>query len=280
MSIVDLHDVELLNDLLVDPDLPVLESWDDRFAKVNGEDVVQLIQSLNLLVNLSYVSNDGTYVFNLVHHSVGIVCLEHASDGLSALSQVVQVTLSRLLLLLVLTDPGLKLVLLLQSRVDCLNVKQLSLAPVVQVEVRVLHSLAQLEHTLLDDGRGGLDNLRVAEDHLLLLSIDVLCQVEFLVFVEHVQHGLVVLDTLGLVLHVESDGLLHLPEDRDDLLGKVLELLAVEVQLVPLERIVEMVLDLEGFSHPLDCLRHHLLSHGSESLRYVTVGSREGHHLL
>jgi len=270
MSIVDLHDVKLLNDLLVDPNLPVLESWNDRLPKVNGEDIMELIQSLNLLVN----------VFNLVHHSVGIVCLEHASDGLSALSQVVQVTLCRLLLLLVLTDPSLKLVLLLQSRVDCLNVKELSLAPVIQVEVGILHSLAQLEHTLLDDGRGGLDNLRVAEDHLLLLSIDVLCQVELLVLVEHVQHRLVVLNALGLVLHVESDRLLHLLQDRDDLLGEVLELLAIEVQLVLLKRVVEMVLDLEGFSHPLDSLRDHLLSHGSESLRYVTVGSRERHHLL
>ena len=44
MGVVDLHDVELLDDLLINLDLPGLERWDHLFAEINRQDVVQLRQ--------------------------------------------------------------------------------------------------------------------------------------------------------------------------------------------------------------------------------------------
>lgn len=52
MSIVDLHDIELLHNLLIDLDLSSFEGWNDFLTEIDGEDVVQLTKSLNLLVSL------------------------------------------------------------------------------------------------------------------------------------------------------------------------------------------------------------------------------------
>ena len=44
MGIIDLHDVELLDDLLIYLDLPLFEHWDDLLAQINRNEVVKLIQ--------------------------------------------------------------------------------------------------------------------------------------------------------------------------------------------------------------------------------------------
>ena len=52
MRIVDLHHVELLHNLLINLDLSALESWDHFLAQVDGQDVVQPAQGLDLFIGL------------------------------------------------------------------------------------------------------------------------------------------------------------------------------------------------------------------------------------
>ena len=52
MRIVYLHDVELLDNLSVDLDLLCFELWDDLLSEVNGDDVVQYVETLNFLICL------------------------------------------------------------------------------------------------------------------------------------------------------------------------------------------------------------------------------------
>ena len=78
MRVVDLHDVELLHDLVVDLDLARLEGRDDLLAEVDGQDVMQLVQRLNLLVSLKIITHlCGTYDLDLIDHGVCIRLHEH-----------------------------------------------------------------------------------------------------------------------------------------------------------------------------------------------------------
>ena len=52
MRVVDLHNVELLYDLGVYVYLLHLEDWYDLLAKIDGDQVVQRSQGLDLLINL------------------------------------------------------------------------------------------------------------------------------------------------------------------------------------------------------------------------------------
>jgi hypothetical protein len=52
MSIIDLRNVELLQDFLVDVNFSVFESWNDGFAKVDGDNIVQNLQALDFFVRL------------------------------------------------------------------------------------------------------------------------------------------------------------------------------------------------------------------------------------
>ena len=53
MRIVDLHYVELLDDLLVNLDLPCLEGGNDLLAEVDGDQIIELIEALDLFVSLN-----------------------------------------------------------------------------------------------------------------------------------------------------------------------------------------------------------------------------------
>lgn len=52
VCIVDLHDVKLLDDLLVLNCLLLLEFWNDFFPEVNCDDVVQRVKCLNFFISL------------------------------------------------------------------------------------------------------------------------------------------------------------------------------------------------------------------------------------
>ena len=52
MRVVDLHNVELLYDLGVYVYLLHLEDWYDLLAKIDGDQVVQRSQGLDLLIDL------------------------------------------------------------------------------------------------------------------------------------------------------------------------------------------------------------------------------------
>lgn len=71
MSIVDLHHVELLNNLLINLDFPGLERRNDLFAQVNSDDIMKLVQSLNFLISC----------FDFVYHSVRVSSHEHLLNG-------------------------------------------------------------------------------------------------------------------------------------------------------------------------------------------------------
>ena len=53
MCVVDLHDVELLDDFLVNLDFTGLERGDHLLTKVDGDEVMQLVQTFDFLVSLN-----------------------------------------------------------------------------------------------------------------------------------------------------------------------------------------------------------------------------------
>jgi hypothetical protein len=196
MGVVNLHDVKLLDNLVVDLNLAALESRNDFLTKVDSEDVMQLVQRLNLLV-----SN-----FDLIDHGVSVSLDEHRLHGLSSLSDVVQLRLLVLLSLLVAANATIDLVSFPERSVDGLDVERLTLAPVIQVEVRVLEPFSQLRHAILNRSQRAFlagTGLRVREDHSFFLAFDILCQVELLILVKDIQHRLIIKDVLALVLHVK-----------------------------------------------------------------------------
>jgi hypothetical protein len=67
MCIVDLHHVELLNNLLINLDFSGFERRNDFFAEVNSDDIMKLIQGLDFLISRLY----------FVYHSVCIGPHEH-----------------------------------------------------------------------------------------------------------------------------------------------------------------------------------------------------------
>jgi hypothetical protein len=63
MRVIDLHDVELLYDLAVYFDFPVLELWHDTFTQIDGNNVIKNCKGLNLFVG----------VLDIGDHLAGIV---------------------------------------------------------------------------------------------------------------------------------------------------------------------------------------------------------------
>jgi len=105
MRIIDLHHIELLNNLGVDFQLLFFKWRHDLLAQVNRQDVVQCGETFDFFVR----------VFNFVDHFASILGLEHGFDSLSSLGDVVKVVLRGPLLLLILSDSLLDFLLLLQS---------------------------------------------------------------------------------------------------------------------------------------------------------------------
>lgn len=85
----------------------------------------------------------------------------------------------------------------------------------------------------------------VAEDHLVHVAAGVIGEVVLLVLVEHSEEEAVILNRLTLVLRVAGDIFHHGLQDRNDLLGEVLELFALVIKPVFLERVVHMVLNVQ-----------------------------------
>ena len=52
VSVVDLHDVELLQDLHIDASLLLLELWDDLFSQVDQDQLVEGCQVLDFFLSL------------------------------------------------------------------------------------------------------------------------------------------------------------------------------------------------------------------------------------
>ena len=206
-----------------------------------------------------------TYAFDLGDHGTGVIgILEDSLDRLLTLGDCVQILLGGPLLLLVLVDHVLDLLFLLQSLIDSYDVKKFSFTPVVQVLIRVLHGIAQVLDVALNI-LGSLE-LRVAEDHLLLVTFNVVGEVEFLILIEHLEEYLVVDDALALVRHVGCDGLDHRLQHGDDLLGEMGEFHALLVKFVLLYWIVQVLLDVEQSSVLLNDVQSASLRDGSQEL--------------
>ena len=148
----------------------------------------------------------------------------------------------------------------------------------VQVLIWVLHGVAQVLDVSLHVF-GGLE-LRVAEDHLLLVAFDVVGEVEFLILIKHLKEDLVVDDALALVRHVGCDGLDHRLQHGDDLLGEMGEFHALLVKFVLLYWVVHVFLDVEQSSILLNDVQSAGLWDCSEELFDVTGGSGENLELL
>ena len=109
MRVIDLHDVELLNDLLVNLQSSLLEWRHYGLSQVDRDQVMQCIQVLDFFVSLNHSKGSkdfkSTYVFDFVHHGAGVALVfEHGLHCLSTSGNVVKIVLSRSLLFLVLVD--------------------------------------------------------------------------------------------------------------------------------------------------------------------------------
>jgi hypothetical protein len=139
-------------------------------------------------------------------------------------------------------------ILLFDCYIYSFDIKDFSLNPVVNIEIRVFHGFAKGGDLFFDCFGGSFRVLGVAENHLGLLAVDIDSQVELLVFVKHLQEHLIVLDAGALGVHVLRNLPLHSFEERQHLFGEVLELLALLVKSVFLNWIVKMVFDIQAFS--------------------------------
>ena len=97
---------------------------------------------------LMRVSRTYSIILCLYFFLVGF--LEHGFYGLLALLSGLQLCIGALLYLLVPFHLCIYLVLLLNGSDDGLDVKQLALAPMVQVEVRILEAVRHLLRSLLE----------------------------------------------------------------------------------------------------------------------------------
>ena len=197
----------------------------------------------------------GTYVFNFVDHFSSVVhVLEQSLDGLLSSGDVVEVLLGGLLFLLETLDLFLDLVLLGNGFVHCLDVEDFALDPVVDVEVRVLHALYKGLDLLLDGIRASFSVFGVSENHFAFLTVDVNSKIQLLIFIKHLQRDFVVVDTRALSGHIGCYVLLHGLEQGQYLSSKMRELLALLVKLVFLNRVVQVVLNGQTFSHSVNHL--------------------------
>ena len=122
--------------------------------------------------------------------------------------------------------------------------------------------------------------LFTSKDHLSFVSISVVGEVEALVRVEHVQELFVVLDTLGGGVHVARHILLHGFEDGHDLLMEMGEFLALVVEGVELDGVVQVLLNAERLSHSIHNLHWRQVWELGQQLLNITLWSRKGHEFL
>jgi hypothetical protein len=119
-----------------------------------------------------------TYRLNLVHHLSSIINrLENGLDCLSSVCHVFECFLGALLCLFLLLDELLSLFFVLNGLQNLVYVEDLSLDPVIHVEVRVTEAITE-GLALFFEGWAGLI---AAEDHFAVVVVDVCLQVEILV---------------------------------------------------------------------------------------------------
>ena len=86
---------------------------------------------------------------------------------------------------------------------NCDNIKKLSLAPMIKVEVWVLEVITHITHQLLDIL--SLLELCISENHLALVPLNIVCEIELLVFIKHLQKYFVIGVALRFIRHVGGD---------------------------------------------------------------------------
>lgn len=155
----------------------------------------------NKTIRLNHMNIFNTYVLYFRGHASGIFfVLEKSLDGLPASRHVIHVFLRSCLLLFGLAKFLLKLVTSIDCVSDCFDVKQLALAPVIKVEVWVLQVHFQTVFFL---------EFLVSKYHLVLLTFNIVRQVELLVLVKNTEEVVVVGVVLRFILHKDSNLLLH-----------------------------------------------------------------------
>ena len=168
MRVIDLHDVELLYDLAVYFDFPALELWHDTFTQIDGNHVVKNSERLDLFVGVLDIGN---------HLACIVLVFEQCLYSFSSGCYIVQILLGGSLFLLSFADLRLDFVLQLKSGEDGFDIIKFSFAPMIHVEVRVSKAVAQGLALLFE----GWACLLAAEDHFVLVVVDIGLQIEILV---------------------------------------------------------------------------------------------------
>ena len=148
----------------------------------------------------------------------------------------------------------------------------------VEVEIRVLKGVSHIGNGLLDVL--SLLELSISKHHLAFVVVNVSRQIEFFVFVKHVQELLVVLVALALVRHVGGYIFDHALKDGDHLLGEMLEFFALVVKLVSCDRVIKVDLNVQDvfvLVHDFSC---GLLWNHIKHFAYVSTWPRENSEFL
>ncbi len=83
---------------------------------------------------------------------------------------------------------------------NCNDIEQFSLAPMIQVEIGILKIVAHESDVFLDVL--GLLELGVAKNHFGFVPLDVVGKIEFFILVEHLKEYFVIGVALAFVLHI------------------------------------------------------------------------------
>jgi hypothetical protein len=235
--------------------------------------------SLSVCIHIIRKINEITYAFNFVDHLASVIYVfEDCLYSFATCCHVIEIFLGALFLLLVFVDASLNLVLGCDGSLNSLNVEDFSLDPVVNVEEGVLQVLAEGANLLFSCSN--LSALVISENHLGFITLNVVGQVQLLILIEHLQENLVILDRLTFSIHIRCYVLLQGFHDRQDLTRKMLELLALTIELILLNGVVEMIFNLKSL--PLsfhDFMRGELLNL-AQRLVDISIGPRKSNKLL
>lgn len=224
MRVSNLNDLDLAQNTVVQRQLLSLEVDEHFLAQVDRQQIRQLLHRFDFTIEaLNFVSHDALIRF----------ILEQSGQGLLTGSDILQVLLSVSLLLLKFADTLFAFDTLIDSVFESSQVKDLTLGPVIDINVGVLEVSRDLAHVLENFGVVGVRHNQLAGVH-----VSIVLQVHVFVALSGAVQVLVRLDRVQLGAHHLSSLALDLVEQGFDDFLEVKELGDARVVLLFLHEVI------------------------------------------